>query len=92
MEILPIFASEQGFIGHRLCCDHGCRKKRHSVSLWHVNRQNSVINFHKSVAFVYTNNELSEKKNSGNNCIYDHTKRNKISGNKRNQEGERPIF
>ena len=48
MEILPIFASEQGFIGHRLCCDHGCRKKRHSVSLWHVNRQNSVINLQKS--------------------------------------------
>ena len=65
LDILPIFASEQGFIGHRLCCVHGCWKKRHSVSLWHVNMQNSVISLHKSVAFVYTNNELSEKKIQG---------------------------
>ena len=80
MEILPIFASEQGFIGHRLCCDHGCRKKRHSVSLWHVNRQNSVINLQKSVAFVYTNNELSEKKIQGTIPFMIRLKRMKYHG------------
>ena len=54
--------------------------------------QNSVISLHKSVAFVYTNNELSEKKNSGNNPMYDQTKKNEIPWNKLNQEGARPIF
>ena len=53
LEILPIFASEQGFIGHRHCCVHGCKKKRHSVSLWHVNMQNSVINC-ISLLLLYT--------------------------------------
>ena len=92
MEVLPIFASEQDFIGHRLCCGHGCRKKRHSVSLRYVNRQNSVINLHKSVAFVYTNNELSEKKISGNNPIYDQAKKNEIPRDKLNDGCARPIF
>ena len=80
LEVLPIFASEQDFIGHRLCCDHGCRKKRHSVSLWYVNRQNSVINLHKSVAFVYTNNELSEKKIQGTIPFMIRLKRMKYHG------------
>jgi len=90
LEILPVFASKQGSLGIDSAVSMAVGRKDTQLVL-HVNMQNSVINLQKSVAFVYTNNELSEK-NSGNNPIYDHTKRNKIPGNKLNQEGGRPIF
>ena len=51
-----------------------------------------MINLQKSVAFVYTNNELSEKKISGNNPIYDQAKKNEIPRDKLNDGCARPIF
>ena len=49
------------------------------------------INTQKCVAFLYTNNKLSESK-SKKNLIYNCIKMNKIPRNKFNQGGERPIL
>ena len=46
------------------------------------------ITMQKCVAFLYTNNELSEKNNPIHNCI----KKNKIPRNKSNQGGKRPVL
>ena len=40
------------------------------------------INVQKSVAFLYTNNETSERKIKENKPIYHHIKKNKTSRNK----------
>ena len=40
------------------------------------------INVQKSVAFLYTNNETSERKIKENKPIHHHIKKNKTSGNK----------
>ena len=40
------------------------------------------INAQNSLAFLYTDNKSSEKRNKGNNTIYHHIKENKIPGNK----------
>ena len=45
-----------------------------------------MINLQKSFAFVYTNSELSEKKFREQSHLCE---KNKIPGNKLNQEGER---
>ena len=47
------------------------------------------INAQKSLAFLYTNIKLSEKLRK--QFIYTCIKNNKISRNKFNQEGERPV-
>ena len=49
------------------------------------------INTQKSVAFVYTNNERSEKERN-NPIYYCIKKNNKTPGNKRTYKGKRPIF
>ena len=46
------------------------------------------INIQKFMAFLYTDNELSERKS---NPIQNHTRKNKIPRNKLNQGNERPI-
>ena len=48
------------------------------------------INAQKSVAFLYTNNEATER-NQGINPIYSCTKKHKIPRNKSNQRGEKSI-
>ena len=48
------------------------------------------ISLQKSVAFLYSNNELTERTQEYN-LIYNRNKKNKISRNKINQGGERPI-
>ena len=47
------------------------------------------INTQKSVAFLYSNNELSEGEE--NNFIYNCVKKNKIPKNKFNKGGERVV-
>ena len=44
------------------------------------------------MAFLYTNNELSERKTRGGNPIYYSNKKNKVSRNKPNQRRKRPVF
>ena len=46
------------------------------------------INIHKSVAFLYNNNEISERESKKNSSLKSHKK---ILRNKLNQGGERPI-
>ena len=48
------------------------------------------INTQKSVAFLYTNNELSERDIKKKSHLQLH-QNNKIPGNKFNQGGERPV-
>ena len=50
------------------------------------------INLQKSVAFLSSNNELSERRNEENNRIYHCIKKNKIPRNKSNQRGKRPVL
>ena len=49
------------------------------------------INIQNLAAFLFTNNELSDR-NRENYSIYNFTQKNKISGNKFNQGGERPVL
>ena len=46
-----------------------------------VNSQDK-INIQKSVAFLYTNDEKSERENKGENPIHHYNKKNKILKNK----------
>ena len=48
------------------------------------------INIQKNVAFLDTNNKLSEKKLKTN--VYNCIRKTKIPSNKFNQGGERPVF
>ena len=48
------------------------------------------INTQKSVAFLYTNNERSERER--HNLIYHHIKKNKIPRNKPTAGGKRPLL
>ena len=49
------------------------------------------INVQNCVAFLYSNNELSQREFRKKNPIYHCIKKNKIPGNKLNQGDERPI-
>ena len=49
------------------------------------------INLHKSVAFLYSNNELTERELKNTVSFTITTKKNKISWNKFNEGNERPI-
>ena len=48
------------------------------------------INIQKFVAFLYTNNKLSEWESKSKNPFKIASKKNKIPKNKHNQRGERP--
>ena len=51
------------------------------------------INTHKYVAFLYTDNEFSERELlRKKNLIYNYTKKNKIPWNKFNQGGKKPTY
>ena len=51
------------------------------------------INIQKSVAFLCTNNELSDgESKKKKNLLKNHIKKNKIPRNKLNEGGGRPIF
>ena len=50
------------------------------------------INTHKSVAFLYANNEITERKKLKNNHIHNCIKKNKIPRNKPNQGCKRPVL
>ena len=50
------------------------------------------VNIQKYMAFLYTNNELSERKTRGGNPIYYSNKKNKVPRNKFNQGGKRPVL
>jgi len=50
------------------------------------------INVQKSVAFLYTNNETSERKIKENKCIHHHIKKNKTPRNKPTKWDKRPVL
>ena len=51
-----------------------------------MKRVQYTINLQKSVAFLYTNNELAEREIKKNNPIYDHNKMKTTSMNKFSKE------
>ena len=50
------------------------------------------VNIQKSMAFLFTNNELLHKETRGENPICYSNKKNKIPRNKLNQEYKRPVL
>ena len=50
------------------------------------------VNIQKSMAFLYTNNKLSERETKKKNPIYYSNKKNKVPRNKLNQGGKRPVL
>ena len=50
------------------------------------------VNIQKSHTFLYTNNKRSERETKGKNPIYYSNKKNKVSRNKSNQGGKRPVL
>ena len=49
------------------------------------------VNIEKLKAFLYTNNEISQRETRGGNPIYYRNKKNKILRNKLNQRGKRTV-
>ena len=53
------------------------------------------VNIQKLMAFLYTNNELSERETKKKNLIYycnNNNKKDKVLRNEFNQGGKRPVF
>ena len=50
------------------------------------------VNIQKSKAFLYTNNEISETEIKGKSAILYSSKKNKVTRNKTNQGGKRPVL
>ena len=50
------------------------------------------VNIQKLKAFLYTNNEISQRETRGGNPIYYRNKKNKIPREKLKQGGERPVL
>ena len=50
------------------------------------------VNIQKLKAFLYTNNEISERETRKKNLIYYNNEENKVPRNKPNQGGKRPVL